>query len=686
MDYGCAYYPEHRDPALWAQDARWMREAGMNLARLGDFAWGRLEPRPGEFAFEWLAGALDLLHAQGIRALLATPTAGPPAWLAGFDRPEDDCRMVYEEGGPWEFGGRSMTCVNHPRFQHAAERIAGAMAARFKDHPAVMGWQIDNELGMYGTRCYCPRCRAGFRGWLERKHGTIDAVNRRLGMAFGSNEYRDFDDVALPRRRQDLHNPGLRLESQRFLQESNAAFIAMQAAAIRATGARQPITTNVCHMFGGWQGQDDVKLFAACDVAGWDNYPVQFAAHPRPETVGLLHACARGYKDGRRYWMLEQQSGSPMDAAADDLRQVRLWTWQSVAHGAEAILFFRWDTCRFGGEQYWRGILDHVTRKNPRYHLFARVGAEIRAQADVLDRLERRNDCAILLDVGACDSFFLNPPGPPFGYREHAARWLGALNRLGYGADVIFAPPAPGRYRALIAPALRLVDSDWIARLRAFVAAGGALVSGVAAATLDREHVAPDAPVPWGLTDVFGCERVEFSALAPSFRPPKERIGEAAAAWEALGRAGAVPVEGCGPLRGAFDADTWCDHLEAQGCDVWARFAPGSPAAGMPAVTCHRFGAGRAVYAASVFGDALLQALLAALIGRDETAPASDDAWIEVVPCRDGDRPAWFVLNHGHGDARVRVPGACRDALSGDLLSGERQLPAYGVWLLLQEA
>ena len=681
MHFGCAYYPEHRSPDLWAQDARWMREARMNLVRIGDFAWCRMEPEPERFEFGWIEQVLDLLHREGIRALLATPTAGPTPWLVAFARPEDDCRIRYEDG-PWEFGGRSMTCVNHPRFQGAAERIAGALAMHFRDHPAVAGWQIDNELGMYGTRCHCPHCQQGFRRWLERKHGSIAEVNRRLGMVFGSNEYRSFEDVVLPRCRQKLHNPGLRLESQRFFQQSNADFIARQAAAIRAAGAGQPITTNVCHMFGGWQGQDDLKLFDSCDVAGWDCYPVQFAAHPRPETMGLLHACARGYKNGRRFWMLEQQAGSPDTSAADDPRQVRLWTWQAIAHGAGAILFFRWDTCRFGGEQYWRGILDHVARKNARYALVARVGAEVRAQEALLDRLTWRNDCAILLDVGTCDSFALNPLGPPFAYREHVARWLGGLNRLGHGADVVFFPPEPGRYRTLIAPGLRLVDADWIARLRRFVEGGGTLVSGIAAATLDREHVAPDEPVPWGLTDVFGCERVEFSALAPSLQPPKERLGEAAVNWALLGRGGAVPALGCGALAGTFAADTWCDHLEAQGCEVWARYAAGSPAAGLPAVTHHRFGAGRAVYVAGVFGADLILAVLENLVDRAGGAPQSDDPWVEVVPCRDGERPAWFVLNHGHGDATVRLPGVCREQLRGMPLAGDSILPAYDVWLL----
>ncbi len=685
MHYGCVYYPEHRDESLWAQDARWMREAHMDVVRLADFAWCRLEPEEGVFAFDWLARAIDGLHAEGIRVLLTVPTAGPPPWLVNPTRPDDDCRFVYEDTGRWEFGGRSMTCPAHPRFQRAAANIATAMAQRFAKHPAVLGWQLDNELGMFGTRCYCPTCLVGFRAWLTRKYETVQRLNERLGMIFGGSEFRSFADVPLPRLKQGLHHHGLKLESQRFYQQVNADFLRLEAKALRDAGVRQPITHNVCHMFSGWESQDDPLLFADLDVAGWDCYPVQFTAHPRPETMGLLHAAARGFKGGKRYWMLEQQIGSPMDSAADDLRQIRLWVWQAIAHGAETIAYFRWDTCRFGGEQYWRGILDHVTRKNARYQLVAEVGAEVRAHEQLLDRLSRPRRAAVLLDTASCDSWHLNPPGPAMPYRDLSARWTGALTRIGRAPDVVFAVPEPGRYEVLVAFGLRLMDAPMIAALRAFVAGGGVLISGLAAATLDREHVAPDAPIPWGLTDVFGCERVEFSCLSPSLQPPKERLGESAANWAALGRQGAVPVIGEGPLSGSFAADIWCDHLEAQGCAVWARFASGSPAAGMPAVTCHQHGKGSAVYVAGPMDDALFDAVLALAIGADPYTPISGDPWVEVVPAHDSatpkPTPMWFVLNHGHSAANVQLPTACVDVFAPD--DGEPALLApYQVRLL----
>ena len=163
-----------------------MREAGMNLARVTDFAWCRLEPSPGVFTFDWLAQVIDILRAESISIIITVPTAGPPAWLVNPEDPADECRMEYESGPVWDFGGRSMTCPGHPRFIAAATRISTALAQRFATHPGVIGWQLDNELGMYGTRCYCASCVSGFRIWMQAKYGTIAQVNERLGMIFGS--------------------------------------------------------------------------------------------------------------------------------------------------------------------------------------------------------------------------------------------------------------------------------------------------------------------------------------------------------------------------------------------------------------------------------------------------------------------------------------------------------------------
>lgn len=682
--YGVSYYPEHWPHETWAQDAQRMKSAGFNLVRMGDFAWGRLEAEEGRFTLDWLAEAVDLLYAAGLSVLLATPTAGPPAWLV-LGEGAEDCRLDYETGGRWQYGGRSLCCVNHPRFLARCTAIAAALGGRFGGHPAVIGWQIDNEPGMYGVRCHCPHCTAGFRAWLEDRFGSIEALNRRLGLVFNASEFRRFDDVAIPRLGQDLHNPGLSMESVRFFSACYARFVEAQAAALREAGAAQPVTANVCHMLSGGCRVQETTLYENLDFVSWDCYPQQFAPDPAPETLGLLHAVARGLK-GRPYWLGEQQSGSPFGMAASDPRRIRLWAWQSLIHGAEGLLYFRWRTCRFGGEQNWRGILDHTGRDNEKLSVVSQLGTEIEVLRDRLGILSPTVSAVLLLDPDNADAMSVgaNSGAPRMSYRAHAEGWFGALQRLGHAAGIVFEPPDPKTHPLCIAPLLRMVSQDWIGRLRDYVADGGVLVLTCAAATLDPDHVGPPEPVPRGLTDVFGLERIEWSALAGLAVPPKERQGEDAAAWAALTEGSEAPVVGCAPLApGPYAARSWCDHLRPLGCEIWARYAAGTPAAHAPAATCHSFGRGKAVYVASDFGAPLLDAVCEELTGRNPDAPRLPESGVEAVPVDSKLGRLWAVLNHQGIEAAAGLSGSGLELLTEQRVSHSLRLEPYGVALVL---
>ena len=604
MHYGAAYYPEFWPESRWPVDAELMRAAGMDVARTGEFAWTLMEPRRDQYEFDWLDRAISVLNAASIGVILATPTAGPPIWLVNAHDSAPDCRQVFEDGSRFEAGTRSLCCVNHPYFLERARRIAAAMGARYAGHPGVVGWQIDNELGMFGTRCTCPECLARFRAWLSAKYGTVEALNDRLGMRFGSNQFQSFDDVPMPRLRQEMHNPGLLLDSQRFFSDSNIGFVQALVKALRAAGAQQPVTTNVCHMLhGSADGSpaiDGQKLFARLDVVGFDCYPSQFAADPPPAKMGLLHAIARGYKR-KRYWMTEQQAGSPMGMAADDPRRIRLWTWQSVAHGAELILYWHWRSHRFGDEQYWRGILDHEGEPNRRYNAMARTGVEIARHAEFLDRLERTHPVAILLDYDSAQSLALKPPGGQLSYRGHAEQLFDGLARCGLSADVVFDADHLSQYPVCIAPMLRLIDESLANQLRDYVHAGGTLVASLLTATLTRDHAAREERPPYFLQDVFGVERIDWGSLSGSAHLPKELLGSDASQWgmqHAIRDAVFEALPGYG-LSGAYPARVWYDELHLTGAIPLARFAAESFAPGAPAVTLQHFGSGRALYIAT---------------------------------------------------------------------------------------
>ena len=182
--YGADYYPEAWPESQWEKDAAMMQEAGINFVRMGEFAWVKMEPQEGHFDFAWLDRALKVLNAHGIRAVLGTPTASPPAWLYAK---YPDIAAMDANGVRYRYGSRRNYCLHNAEFLAATTRIVTAMAEHFKDHPGVIGWQIDNELG--NPKCYDPVSQAAFQAWCQRKYHTLDALNAAWGTVFWGHTY-----------------------------------------------------------------------------------------------------------------------------------------------------------------------------------------------------------------------------------------------------------------------------------------------------------------------------------------------------------------------------------------------------------------------------------------------------------------------------------------------------------------
>lgn len=193
MRLGVCYYPEHWPESMWADDARRMKALGIVQVRIGEFAWSRIEPSPGEYAWGWLDRAIDALGAAGLEIVMCTPTATPPKWLV--DR-HPDILAIGADGLPRKFGSRRHYDFSSPTYLEASRRICTAVAERYGRHPAVRYWQTDNELGCHQTVVsYSPAALLSFRAWLKARYGTIDALNRAWGTVFWSMEYRHFDEV-----------------------------------------------------------------------------------------------------------------------------------------------------------------------------------------------------------------------------------------------------------------------------------------------------------------------------------------------------------------------------------------------------------------------------------------------------------------------------------------------------------
>ena len=301
---GVCYYPEHWPEARWAEDARLMRECGLEVVRIAEFAWSRLEPRPGEYDWDWLDRAVATLAAAGLKLILGTPTATPPAWLTQH---HPDVLRVGPDGRRWSHGGRRHTCptsaVSGTYAEHS-ERVVAAMSERYGTHPAVIAWQIDNELGNHSTaRCQCDQCRAAFQRWCHERYGTLEQLNRAWGTSFWSQSYDEWRQIPLPSDPTGGgHNPSLQLAYRRFASDAHVAIVRGQAARLRLSSPGRTITTNIAPL----DNELDWHAIAAeVDVISWDNYPHGFE---HPADVAFFHDLVRGLKR-RPFWIMEQQAG-----------------------------------------------------------------------------------------------------------------------------------------------------------------------------------------------------------------------------------------------------------------------------------------------------------------------------------------------------------------------------------------
>ena len=364
MQHGVSYYPEHKTPEDLAWDIKLLKESGINTVRMGEFSWCRMEPEPGHYDFTWLDPVIEELGKAGIRTIVGTPTACPPAWMV--ERWPD---LLYQDNRRIRrpFGGRRHGCYNHEKFREACAAIAQAIGIHYGSSPYVAGFQIDNELAQEGTgRCTCDTCRKKFEAWLERRYGDIQTFNRRSGAIFWSQEYTRFDQINPPvnaiepgsqlQIRDFYENPTVRLEFERFSSDCQIEFQNIQADILKAHTSH-PVTTNGTGL--ATNSIDYYKGFENLDRYAFDYYP-----NLRDAWVDSFpYAFGRGIKPGVPFWVLEFMSGGGHRFGGSGRLQpnpgaLKQAVVQSFAHGAELMLHFQFRSFPVGAEQLNYAIVD----------------------------------------------------------------------------------------------------------------------------------------------------------------------------------------------------------------------------------------------------------------------------------------------------------------------------------------
>ncbi|MCL1795890.1 MAG: beta-galactosidase [Clostridia bacterium] len=666
---GTCYYPEHWDEGLWEDDLNRMLAHGVEVVRVFEFAWNVVEPYEGVFDFRLFDRFLALAEDKGMRVIFCTPTATPPAWLtSGYP----EVLNADVDGHLIHHGHRRHYNYNAPKYVFFTERIVKALAKRYGNHPAIIGWQIDNEINCEINEFYSDADRAAFRQYLKDHFGTLEALNDAIGASFWSQSYTDWDQVDMARHLFTGNgNPHMALLEKRFFSKSAIRYVKLQSDILRKYVGDRFITTN--GLFGHLDNFEMVGT--ALDFMTYDSYPnfaygadegVNAGADglgDRSWSMNLSHARALSPNFG----VMEQQSGANgwdfrMLAPMPKPGQMRMWTLQSLAHGADFVSYFRWRTCGYGTEIYWHGINDYGNRPNRRLEELRRTFDDLRTVQDLAGAAYRA-DVALAQD-------YLNEWD---GERD---RWHGPLDRASRqgifaGAQRSHTPidllwirhtnthhttlDELSRYKLIFYPHATILTRETADLLEAYVNAGGTLVMGARTGYKDEYGRCPMRPMPGFARELCGAEVKEYT-LARNEEPAR------------------IVLDGI-----PYDAPIFHDVLEpVDGGESIAVFS-GCHYDGACAMTVKkRPGGGSAYYLGSGFSERMAAALIErAGLKTPYGGLLECPAEVELA-CREKDGVKYFfAINYTAEAVTIRVKTAMRDAFAGRLAQGEETLQPY---------
>lgn len=662
--YGGDYNPEQWDAPVWAEDERMFKLAGIDVATINVFSWAMIQPSEDTYDFSELDELMDRLYKNGTYVCLATGTGAHPAWMA-HRYPE--VTRVDVQGRKRKFGGRHNSNPNSPVYRKFSAKLAGKLAERYKDHPALLIWHISNEYGGYD---YSEQSAAAFRVWLKDRYGTLDGLNKAWNTKFWGHVFYDWEEIVVPNELSEEWNgnrtnfQGISLDYRRFMSHSLLECYKLEKEAIREHSPNIPVTTN---LMGFYPELDYFEWAKHMDVISWDNYP---ALDTPVSFTAMTHDLMRGLKNGQPFMLMEQTPSQQNWMPYNSLKRpgvMRLWSYQAVARGADTVLFFQLRRSIGACEKYHGAVIEHVGHEHTRvFRECAELGRELELLGDELLDAVSAAQIGIVYDWENRWALDLSSgPTVALDYVKEVHKYYDALYQQNIEADIIGVEENLSRYKVVIAPVMYMIKPGFAAKVEAFVKAGGTFVTTFFSGIVNENDLVTVGGYPGELRKVLGIWAEEIDALLP------EMSNEI------------VMSSDWGALSGTYRCNLLCDLIHSEGAEVLARYGSDFYK-GTPVLTANSFGEGKAYYVASSPEAGFLHGFLTNLCEENGIKPLvkAPDGIESVQRVKDG-VSYLFLLNHKEEELGADIGTAERtDLLTGQTYSGTAMVPGRGVLIL----
>jgi beta-galactosidase len=597
--YGASYYPEYMPYERLERDVDLMQKAGISVVRMGESTWSSWEPRDGEFEFAWMDRALDRLHKAEIKVIMGTPTYSVPPWLYR-KHPEVLVTQLGEKKS--YYGLRQNMDITSPVYLRYAERVIRQVVGHVRGHPAVIGFQVDNETSAYGTAGQT--AQSGFRQYLQARFKDTAELNRRWGLVYWGQLLNGWDELPP---RDGIVNPGYKLEWERYQQKLATDFLAWQAEIVR--GLKRP-DQFVTHNFVGGvlTDVDEFAIARSLDVAGVNPYhDVQDGLDGL--WISLSGDLCRSLKK-TNYLITETNAQTigwdsktqfpPYDG------QLRLSALSHVASGANMIAYWHWHSLHYGQETYWKGVLGHDLEPNRAYAEVTRIGHELQKFGPRLANTQKKHPVGLLYSIDSFHGIRAMPFDDSANYLTVLRGMYRALYENNAGVDFVFPQnPEIDSYKVLVVPPLYISSDALLQKLASWVERGGHLVLAFKSGFANEDSTVRWQMMPGPLRKACGFRYQEFSNLKQplALEGDPYRVGEnnRVSVWAEL----LIPE--------TATALAWYEH------PFFGKY---------PAITRNQFGSGTVTYEGTVLSPELQKRLmrevlgLAGLAGPDQELPA----------------------------------------------------------------